>query len=83
MYPKSTLEFLGLLVHSQKMPLSLPKEKVEKIKTQCKRCFSKVTSNSRGTKQIDRVVIVYNSSSSCSTSAIQGFKTPENSLTDF
>ena len=34
--PTSTLEFLGVLVDSEKMTLSLLQEKVEKIKTQCK-----------------------------------------------
>lgn len=39
--PTSTLEFLGVLVDSQNMAVSLPQEIVEKTKTQCKEFLEK------------------------------------------
>lgn len=39
--PTSTLEFLGVLVDSQNMAVSLPQENVEKTKTQCKEFLEK------------------------------------------
>ena len=43
--PTSTLEFLGVVVNSQDMTLSLPTEKILKIQQQCKEILSlKLTS---------------------------------------
>ena len=47
------------------------------------RASREVSSNGQGTKQIDRAVIFHSSSSSSSTSVVQGFTTSANPGSDF
>lgn len=56
----------------------LPKEKVEKIKKPLQRDSAKVFGIGQGANRIDRLVIIYSSSSFSSPSSMKGFPATEN-----
>lgn len=74
--PTSTLEFLGVEIHAHKILLSLPKEKAENMKTQCRDFFD---SDSQGTRKTNKEVILHSSRCSSSFSAISFLTTSTDS----
>ena len=52
--PTPTLEFLGVEIHAHKILLSLPKEKAENMKTQCRYFFDNQTVTVWGLRKLIR-----------------------------
>ena len=81
MDPTSTLEFLGVLVDSQNMTLTLPQQKVAKIKTQCKELSEKSLVTVR---ELRKLIGPLSSTAVAALPAhLQRFTTPANLGNDF
>ena len=76
----STLEFVAVLLDSQNITLSLPQEKVGKIKTQCTELLQKSLAWVRKLRKLIGPLYFHSSSS---TSPVQVFTSPENLGNDF